>query len=106
MDPAFMDWLQDLRRSLGFPLPVTSGYRCPDHNAKVSSTGRTGPHTTGKAADIRLSGDAAFDLAQAAIEAWATGLGVAQKGDHAGRFIHLDRLPASGPHPRPRIWSY
>ena len=29
------------------PLTITSAYRCPDHNSKVSSTGLSGPHTTG-----------------------------------------------------------
>lgn len=106
MDPAFMDWLQRLRDIVDFPLPVSSGYRCPDHNAKVSVTGRDGPHTTGLAADIRVAGDAAFEVLQAAMETWVSGVGVRQHGLRSDRFLHLDRLPCAGPAPRPRIWSY
>ena len=48
-----MDLLQDARNDLG-ALSITSGYRCPEHNNKISSTGLSGPHTTGKAIDISV----------------------------------------------------
>ena len=51
MNATFLAQLDTLRSIYGKPLTVTSGYRCPSYNAKVSSTGMTGPHTTGKAAD-------------------------------------------------------
>ena len=37
MNPEFMDRLQALRDALGAPLPVTSGYRSREYNARVSS---------------------------------------------------------------------
>lgn len=104
MDQQFMQRLDELRRTLGFPLFVNSGYRCPTHNQRVSSTGPNGPHVTGRAADLRVSGTQAFQLIHHAIDLGFNGIGVAQKGDHARRFIHLDDLEA--PHPRPWIWSY
>ena len=103
MDADFMARLVTLRRELGFPFPVTSGYRCPDYNDEISGTGRDGPHTTGKAVDIQVVGSEAHKLLGSALGAGITGIGVAQSGDHSGRFLHLDKL--SGP-TRPWIWSY
>ena len=96
----FMAKVQKLRDELGFTLPVTSAARCPLHNAAVSATGRTGPHTTGRAIDIGVRGDRAVMLIKAALNAGFTGIGISQKG--ASRFIHLDDL-AEG---RPNVWSY
>jgi zinc D-Ala-D-Ala carboxypeptidase len=104
IDHAFITELDDLRHHLGFALPISSGYRCPDHNAKVSSTGRTGPHTTGRAADIAVSHARAYDVLQAAMMMRFTGIGVNQKG--SARFIHLDNLPNAPGQPRPTLWSY
>jgi uncharacterized protein YcbK (DUF882 family) len=101
MDPDFMDDLQALRSLSAFPFKITSAYRCPDHNAAVSSTGRDGPHTTGRAVDISIRGAQAFKLVCHATAAGFTGLGVNQKG--GGRFIHIDK---SETHPRPAVWSY
>lgn len=96
MDQAFVEKLDAVRESMGFPFPITSGYRCPDYNDQISSTGRTGPHTTGQAADIGLS----HQQARKALYALAIrfgGIGLNQKG--SGRFIHVDTLA-------PRIWTY
>lgn len=107
MDDEFMDRLQALRETLGFALPVSSGYRTPEYNARASGTGLHGPHTTGHAVDIVISGPRVVRLVSVALRLGFTGVGVKQSGDHAGRFIHLDDLPVNGAgHPRPRIWSY
>lgn len=102
----FMDRLDALRGLYGRPLIVSSGYRCPDHNARVSSTGRTGPHTTGRAADLAVTHRDAYELLALALAPGAgfTGVGINQKG--TGRFIHLDDLPAAPGQPRPTLWSY
>lgn len=106
MDGAFMARLQHLRDRLG-PLSVSSGYRCPAHNMRVSSTGPDGPHTTGRAADIRVSGARAHELAVLALAEGITGLGVRQAGPHGARFLHIDILtPDEAGGLRPRIWSY
>lgn len=104
MDLVFLEQLDELRHVYGKPLVVTSGYRCPDHNAAVSSTGRAGPHTTGRAADLLVSHVEALQLLKLALALGFTGIGVNQKG--GGRFLHVDNLPNASGQPRPTIWSY
>ena len=96
----FITKLDALRREVGFPLRVTSGYRCPVHNQNVSTTGPNGPHTTGRAVDFDVRGANALKLIHAALDAGFTGVGVQQKG--TSRFIHLDDLTDG----RPMVWSY
>jgi len=104
MDREFLICLQALRSAYGKPLVITSGYRCPDHNAAVSeATGRSGPHTTGRAADIKVSGQDAYHFLQLSFFHPFTGYGIMQRGPHQGRFIHLDTLTGSN---RPMLWSY
>lgn len=100
IDPALINALDYLRDKCGFPLKVTSGYRCPVHNQNVSTTGPNGPHTTGLAADLAVDrGKAIIVLQLALADHRFTGFGVNQKGE--GRFIHLDMID------RPRtVWSY
>lgn len=106
IDPAFLERLEDLRAAYGRPMIINSGYRCPDYNAKVSTTGRTGPHTIG-AVDVRISGTEAHRLLHMALMIGFTGIGIKQHGPHSGRFIHLDNLPThTASHPRPWIWTY
>lgn len=104
-----LDYLETLRRKYGKPMVVTSGYRCPEHNAEVSSTGRSGPHTVtarnNVAVDVSVYGDRAYQLIAAAFLLGWRGIGVSQKGHHESRFIHLDRIVGDG-HPRPWVWSY
>jgi len=101
MQPDFMEKIEQLRVAVGFSLPVTSAYRCPEYNARVSSTGLAGPHTTGRAIDFGVDRERAFRLLETALRLGGfTGVGVQQKG--AARFVHLDDL-AQG---RPTIWSY
>lgn len=103
MRPEFIDKLQAIRTRTGVVMPVSSGYRCPAHNMRVSSTGPDGPHTTGRAVDIRVERASAVTLLCEAMKSGMfTGYGIQQKG--TGRFLHLDDLDL--PHPRPNIWSY
>jgi len=104
--PAFMDRLQRLRDAFGEPLRVSSGYRSPAYNARVSSTGADGPHTSGRAVDIAIAGADAFWLLGLALEHGFTGIGVRQSGPWDGRFLHLDDLEEAPGRPRPRLWSY
>lgn len=101
MDEAFIDKLDELRHRVGFPIAVSSGYRCPTHNQRVSSTGPNGPHTTGKASDLRVDRTRAWYVLREAMEIGFTGIGVQQKGN--ARFLHLDMLEQP---PRPTVWSY
>jgi len=105
MDEEFMKTLQSIRNEMQRPLKVTSGYRCEKHNARVSSTGKSGPHTYAKAADILISGADAMRLFAVAQKHGVSGVGMSQKGNHSKRFVHLDILsPDEGP--RPTVWTY
>lgn len=106
MHDGFLARLDGLRDLLGAPLGVTSGYRCPAHNQAVSSSGPNGPHTTGRAADLRVHGGAALRLVALAEQLGFTGVGIHQHGPQAERYVHLDDLPAGADRPRPWLWSY
>jgi len=101
MQESYMDWILELRMIYGKGMAVTSGYRCPDFNNRISSTGEAGPHTTGLAGDYRVDRHNAFVLIGLATNAYVEGLGVAQKG--GGRFLHLDLIERSI---GPTVWSY
>ncbi|MEH6754600.1 MAG: D-Ala-D-Ala carboxypeptidase family metallohydrolase [Alphaproteobacteria bacterium] len=106
MDLQFMLQLEAIRLVVG-PMEIASGFRCSDHNARVSRSGMDGPHTTGRAADIRIHGARAYHLIEVAQGHRMTGLGIAQKGPRSGRFVHLDNLQmGETPGPRPWLWSY
>lgn len=102
MQPVFMEQMVGLRVAFNRPIIISSGFRCSAHNLRVSSTGAFGPHTTGLAADILVSGPPAFALVDLAIRQGFRGIGIAQKGPHAGRFIHVDWIDR----PERLIWSY
>lgn len=104
MDPKFMAVIVQLRQELGFPFPVTSAYRSPEYNAKISDSGLDGPHTKGVAMDIAVRGEQAHRLLKAALDAGMRGIGVQQRG--GSRFLHLDMLAGDDQHPRPWVWSY
>lgn len=106
MHQDFMTRLELLRAELDMPLVLSSAFRCPAYNAAVSNSGRTGPHTTGRAVDIAISGKPVVALVAAALSLGFTGFGFKQDGAAmAGRFVHLDDLQAPA-YPRPRIWTY
>ena len=58
--------LDPLRSALGRPVRVTSGYRSPAVNAAIGGS-RTSQHMTGEAADIKVEGVSAPDLAAAIV---------------------------------------
>ena len=102
----FLQDLERFRQDAGFSFVISSGYRCPKHNAEVSSTGSNGPHTKA-AVDIRVFGKQALTLMALALDSgiW-TGIGVNQKGQQGQRFIHVDQLGNEPGQPRPWVWTY
>lgn len=90
MSDEFMRKIETLRVLLGFPFIVTSAYRCPAYNYDISNTGYNGPHTTGKAIDILVYGENAYNLMANSLLYRFNGIGVKQKGKLSSRFIHLD----------------
>jgi len=94
-----LDLLQIARDVLG-PITITSAYRCPDHNDKVSSTGLSGPHTTSKACDIHVSNSQHRKLLIDYFASKVTGLGIAKT------FIHIDIISSEELSHRPNCWLY
>lgn len=95
----FLMHLESLRVEFGRPMRISSGYRCGEHNARVSNTGMNGPHTKA-AVDVLVSGADAYDLI-ILTQLWGFhGLGVYQRGPMESRFVHLDRRSSR------RVWSY
>ena len=98
----FKETGKDLVRS------VSSGYRCNDHNRKVSKFASkidgSGPHTFGKAVDILISGHDATHLYTIA-KKYMSGIGLSQKGPRRFRYMHLDALTPEEAN-RPAIWAY
>jgi zinc D-Ala-D-Ala carboxypeptidase len=107
MDDRFMQNVERLRRWCNFSFRVGSAFRCPSYNAAVSVTGTSGPHTTGRAIDIIVSGEESYILLSRALKTGEfTGIGVKQTGAHDKRFLHLDNLRKTEHAHRPRVWSY
>jgi len=94
-----LDLLQEARNELG-PLQITSFYRCPSHNDSVSSTGPTGPHTTGKSVDIHVSNSQHRKKLIDYFTNKVTGLGIAKS------FIHIDIISPEELSNRPNCWLY
>jgi len=85
--------LQALRRALGRPLVINSGYRSAAHNARVKGS-PTSQHLLGKAFDIDLSqppGEARDREREALVEA-ALAVGFTGIGRYDG-FVHVDTGP-------------
>ena len=97
MDMQFVEWLEQVRVRAGIPFFITSGFRCPSHNAAVGGVPNSA-HMRGTAVDIRVNGGGQrHSIVKAAMSYDAYGVGV------AGGFIHLDRDLVV---PRPMLWSY
>ena len=105
IEPEFLDKLQSLRNIHGKPIIISSGYRAPVYNDLVSKTGLNGPHTTGRAVDIRIFGREFHRLLALASQMF-TGIGISQKGPYKSRFLHLDDLEDEPRCPRPWVWTY
>jgi zinc D-Ala-D-Ala carboxypeptidase len=102
MDPEFVDRLTALREAYG-PLRITSGFRCPQHPIEAKKS-KAGSHASGKAVDIGVDREAAYEVLRLAIEMGFKRVGINQKG--SGRFIHIDSCTAEDGFPEPTIWSY
>lgn len=90
-----MTMLDSLRKAVGRPLPINSGYRCPAHD---QVEGGEGNHTQGLAADIACTDSSLRFL----IIFYALQLGFKRIGV-AKTFIHLDMC---GDKPQQVVWLY
>jgi len=93
MNAGFMNLLQGIRDQLARPLVVTSGFRCPEHNAAVGGK-PSSQHLIGRAADIVTNANLAHCLVRAAIPLMR-GVGI------GAIFIHLDNRDGL-----PVLWTY
>lgn len=85
IDKRLVDLLDRIRERLGVPLTVTSGYRCPEHNAEVGGVSNS-QHVEGTAADITCDGIDVDYLASIAEECGADGIGCY----YYQGFVHVD----------------
>jgi hypothetical protein len=109
--PEFMDLLEALRAKASemakreIALPIISGYRSPMHDREVGLSGNpgAGPHTTGCAADIRLTNPDLGVVIAAALALGFTGFGLRQLdgSDLLSRSLHLDTV-----HKTVTFWNY
>ncbi len=107
-DDDFLKTLNKIREECGFPFPISSGYRSPQHPIEQRKA-QVGTHTTGKAVDILCRGEDALKVISVAMKNGIQRIGVQQKG--TGRFIHLDActqsdFPDRENFPEIAIWSY
>jgi len=95
MERAFLDLLDELRHSSGFPFVITSGYRSPRHSIEAAKP-VPGKHAQGIAADIAVSNASQrHTLLKHAFNLGFTGIGVADT------YIHLDTRGTT-----PVVWTY
>ena len=101
MNEAFMTKIVEGRRESSFPWTVTSAYRCPEYNKEVSFTGYDGPHTRGRAIDIKVnnSKQRAF-IIDVFKRLGFTRIGIAKD------FVHGDDLTWEDGFPTDVVWVY
>ena len=98
LDEDALDKLQALRRALGRPVVINSGYRSERHNAAVGGS-PTSQHRLAAAFDIALRGPRVArdiereELIREALEVGFTGIG------RYDNFVHVDTGPA-------RTWDH
>ncbi|HFQ4959217.1 TPA: D-Ala-D-Ala carboxypeptidase family metallohydrolase [Vibrio vulnificus] len=94
-DAQALQALQAVREELGFPLTVTSAYRCKRHPSEAKKS-KPGTHNRGTAFDIALPyGELRYKLLAVAIKHGFNGVGFAHS------FIHIDYQ-----RPTDMTWTY
>lgn len=83
-----LDLLQALRRALGRPMIVNSGYRSPEHNKRVGGAPKS-MHLEGRAFDISMANHDPAEFIKAAKAAGFTGFGTYPRSG----FVHIDTGP-------------
>lgn len=75
MEDDFMNMLEKLRNTIGKPIIITSGFRCPSHSVNVGGYSNDA-HTKGFACDIMVNGLSSYDIAEYAEKCGFTGIGI------------------------------
>lgn len=112
MVPEFVTEADRFRDQCGFPFRLTSAFRDVTHPIEAAKVA-PGPHNTGLAIDIQVSHKYAHKLMMMLgvyepldPRLGFFGVGWAQRGDVASRFVHLDACSQGPGRPRPHVWSY
>ena len=103
--PEMMDVLQNIRTQMAKPIFLSSGYRCVKHPVEQEKD-KPGEHTHGLAIDIICYGLRALQIIELAQHMGVKRIGVHQKGNPNGRFVHLglaDKFDLAFP---VAIWTY
>jgi peptidoglycan hydrolase-like protein with peptidoglycan-binding domain len=92
IDEDLVTFLQQIRDHFNAPVNISSGYRCPTHNAKVSNASSKSKHMYGMAADIKVTGVPPAEVAKYAESIGVLGIGLYDT-DSDGHFVHIDTRP-------------
>lgn len=104
MMPYFMDTIQQIRTTIQIPLVLSSGYRDPTHPIEAAKP-TPGEHAFGVGGDFLISGPDALKLISVAYHYGIRRIGIAQKGEHSNRFIHIGMGDKQLGFPE-AMWSY
>lgn len=88
IDMLLIEYLEKIRAHFGKPIHINSGYRTPEHNAKVGGV-KNSYHTKGRAADIVVQGVKSLDVARFAETFVCGGVGWYETAS----FTHIDTRP-------------
>ncbi len=88
LDQWMLSLLEGVRAYWGRPMVVLSGYRCPPYNAEIGGADAS-YHMEGMAADVQIAGVSIDEIAQAAVECGAGGVG----RYYDSGFVHIDSGP-------------
>ena len=95
MQATTLAMLEHAREIAGIPFVINSGYRTPEHNAKIGGS-PTSSHMLGYAVDIRCTALTRNTIVQALHKAGFKRIGIAKN------FIHADNDPQK----KPALWYY
>ena len=99
MNPVLLDKLDELRESIGVPIYVSCGYRCPEHNLEVGGV-ENSQHVLGNASDIYTDNLSVDELANAAVDTGFDGIG----RYYDSQFVHVD-VRDNGETPNGYTWN-
>ena len=99
MNDVLLSKLDALRESIGVPIHISCGYRCPSHNAEVGGVPNS-QHVDGTAADIYTDNLSVDELADAAAAIGFDGIG----RYYNDQFVHVD-CRSNGDEPNGYQWN-
>lgn len=100
-----MEIVQGIRNEIKQPIFISSGFRCVKHPVEQEKD-KPGEHTFGMAVDIICHGVRALEIIKLAQSYDVKRIGVHQKGNANGRFVHIgiaDRYNLAFP---AALWTY